>query len=174
MTRSQLEHVIRAAGMISDDDDIVVMGSQSILGSFPDAPTELLVLRGADVYPRTYPERADLIDGSIGEGSPFENAHGYYAHGVGPETAILPTGWQERLVMVFGPNTRSVRGWCLETHDLAIAKLVPGPEKDIDLVGVMRRFKMVRGERLEARMTETEMDSGVRALVAGRIARWPN
>lgn len=95
MTRSQLEHVIRVAGMISDDDDIVVIGSQSILGSFPDAPAELLVSREADVYPRTYPERAELIDGSIGEGSPFEQEFGYYAHGVGPETAVLPEGWKE-------------------------------------------------------------------------------
>ena len=32
MTRSQLEHLIRAAGTIADDDDIVVIGSQAILG----------------------------------------------------------------------------------------------------------------------------------------------
>lgn len=171
MTRSQVEHVIRVAGMISDDDDIVVIGSQSILGSFPDAPGELLVSRAADVYPRTYRERAELIDGSIGEGSPFEQAYGYYADGVGPETTILPTGWQERLVVVFGPNTRFVRGWCLEAHDLAIAKLVAGREKDLDYVGVMRRYEMVSGEVLEARLGVTPMEPVVRALVAGRIGR---
>ena len=171
MTRSQLEHVIRVAGMISDDDDIVVIGSQSILGSFPDAPGELLVSREADVYPRTYPERAELIDGSIGEGSPFEQEFGYYAHGVGPETAVLPEGWQQRLVVVFGPNTRMVRGWCLEAHDLAIAKLVAGREKDLDYVEAMGRFEMVRGEVLEARLGVTELEPVVRTLVAGRIGR---
>ncbi len=171
MTRLQLEHVIRAAGTISDDDDIVVIGSQSILGSFPDAAAELLVSREADVYPRKYPERAELIDGSIGEGSPFDQAYGYYAHGVGPETAVLPSGWQERLVVVFGPNTRLVRGWCLEAHDLAIAKLVAGREKDLDYVGVMGRLEMVRGEVLEARLGATELEPSVRALVAGRITR---
>lgn len=66
MTRLQLEHLIRAAGTISDDDDIIVIGSQAILGQFPDAPPELLVSREADVYPRMHPERAELIDGSIG------------------------------------------------------------------------------------------------------------
>ena len=90
MTRSQLEHIILAAGAISGDDDIVVIGSQAILGLFPSAPEELLVSREADVYPRTYPERADLIDGSIGEGSPFEREFGYYAHGVGPENGGTP------------------------------------------------------------------------------------
>ena len=84
-------------GAIADDEDIVVIGSQAILGEFPEAPEELRLSREADVYPRTYPERADLIDGSIGEGSPFERLFGYYAHGVGPETAVLPEGWEGRL-----------------------------------------------------------------------------
>ena len=38
MTRAQLEHIIRAAGMIADVEDVVVIGSQAILGEFPDAP----------------------------------------------------------------------------------------------------------------------------------------
>jgi hypothetical protein len=71
MTRVELEHVIRSAAEIANDDEIVVIGNQAILGSFPDAPKELLVSEDADVYPRKWPERADLIDGSIGEGSPF-------------------------------------------------------------------------------------------------------
>ena len=123
MTRSQLEHLIRAAGTIADDDDIVVIGSPAILGQFPRAPEEFLVSREAALYPRNHPDRADLIDGSIGEATPFERNYGYYAHGVGPETAILPDGWQTRLIPIAGPHTRSVRGWCLEVHDLAIALL---------------------------------------------------
>ena len=36
----------------------------------------------AEVFPREHPERSDLIDGTIGEGSPFQQSFGYYAHGV--------------------------------------------------------------------------------------------
>jgi hypothetical protein len=93
MTRSNLEHIIRAAGTIADDPDIVVIGSQAVLGQFPQADAELLVSMEADVYPRNQPERSDLIDGSIGEGSPFHREFGYYAHGVDETTAILPRGW---------------------------------------------------------------------------------
>jgi len=89
MTRDQLEHVIRAAATIAVDDEIVVIGSQAILGEYPDAPEELLVSVEADVYPRHHVERADLIDGSIGEGSPFHSTFGYYAHGVGPGREVL-------------------------------------------------------------------------------------
>ena len=35
MTRAQLEHVIRAACTIADDDELIVIGSQAILGQFP-------------------------------------------------------------------------------------------------------------------------------------------
>ena len=41
----------------------------------------------ADLYPRNRPERADLIDGAIGEGSHFHQQFGYYAQGVGERTA---------------------------------------------------------------------------------------
>jgi hypothetical protein len=41
MTREQLEHLIRAAAVIADDRAIVVIGSQAILGQFPDAPASM-------------------------------------------------------------------------------------------------------------------------------------
>jgi hypothetical protein len=118
VTRAQLEHVIRAAGTIANVDDVVVIGSQAVLGEFPDAAAEFLVSNEADVFPREHAERADLIDSTIGEGSPFQRAFGYYAHGVGENTAILPDGWRDRLILVTGANTRFVRGWCLEIHAL--------------------------------------------------------
>jgi hypothetical protein len=74
MTRADLEHIIRAAGMIADVGDIVVIGSQAVLGEFPGAPAELLVSNEADVFPRDDPERSDLIDSTIGEGSPFQKS----------------------------------------------------------------------------------------------------
>ena len=64
MTRDDLEHVIRAAAAISGDDEIIVIGSQSVLGQFPTAPSELCVSDEADVYPRNHPELADLIEGT--------------------------------------------------------------------------------------------------------------
>jgi len=115
MTRADLEHIIRAAGTIADVDDIVVVGSQAVLGEFPDAQAEFLVFNEAEVFPQQHPERSDLIDASIGEGSPFQRSFGYYAHGVDETTSILPAGWRDRLILVTGENTRQVRGWCLET-----------------------------------------------------------
>lgn len=66
MKREQLEHLIRAAADIADDDELIIIGSQAILGQFADAPEELLVSDEADIYPKNRPERWELIDGSIG------------------------------------------------------------------------------------------------------------
>ena len=71
MQRSELEYIIRASGDIAQDDEIVIIGSQSILGQFPDAPIRFLALMEADVYPKHNPELADKVDAAIGEGSSF-------------------------------------------------------------------------------------------------------
>ena len=92
MTRSELEHLIRAAGRIAGEREIVVIGSQAVLGQFPDAPAALLRSMEADLYPRSKPELADKVDGAIGEGSRFHEQYGYYAQGVGPDTATPPRG----------------------------------------------------------------------------------
>ncbi len=43
MTRSELEHLIRASGAIADDDELIIIGSQSILAQFPEAPATLRI-----------------------------------------------------------------------------------------------------------------------------------
>jgi hypothetical protein len=37
MTREQLAHVLRTVAKITDERDVLVIGSQSILGSYPEA-----------------------------------------------------------------------------------------------------------------------------------------
>jgi len=71
MKRHELEHLIRAAGAITGAEEIIVIGSQAILGARPDSPDSLLRSREADLFTLRDPKDADLIDGSIGEGSPF-------------------------------------------------------------------------------------------------------
>jgi hypothetical protein len=171
MKRSELEHLIRAAGSIANDPEIVIIGSQSILGQFPEAPASLLVSAEADVFPLNHPELSDLIDGSIGEGSPFHELYGYYAQGVDERTAILPRRWRERLVKISNPNTLGVTGLCLEVHDLAISKYAAGREKDREFTRELVKQGMVRRESLVARERETDLSPELRKLVGGRIQR---
>ena len=137
MKRSQLEHIIRAAGAIAEESDIVVIGSQAILATVPSPPAELVQSIKADVFPLKHPERSGLIDGAIGESSDFHDTFGYYAQGVGPETATLPASWRTRLRKIAGPATHGVTGHCLDPHDLALAKYAAARPKDRDFNRVM-------------------------------------
>jgi hypothetical protein len=175
MDRLELEHIIRAAASVAGDDELVVVGSQAILGQFPDAPAELLVSREADVYPRNHPERGDEIDGNLGEGSYFDATYGYYAHAVGPETATAPSGWEERLVAVRGENTGGATGWCLEVHDLLLSKCVAGRERDWEFVEGALRHGLADPAELRRRIVDLpvakpQLDT-VRRMVDGVGAR---
>ncbi|MBK7355368.1 DUF6036 family nucleotidyltransferase [Propionivibrio sp.] len=174
MRRNELEHLIRAASAITDQYEIMVIGSQSILGALASPPDSLLESMEADVYPLHRPDLADLIDGSIGEGSPFHERFGYYAQGVGPETALLPEGWQSRVLRIQNRNTDLKVGLCLEPHDLAASKLAAGREKDWRFVEELIRHRIVAGGTLEQRVETLPISSSkierLKAWVAARAA----
>ena len=90
---------------------------------------------------------------------------------VGEHTAVLPCGWRDRLVPVRGEGTRGATGWCPEIHDLLIAKLVAGREKDLDFAAAAAEHGLVGQDTLRARLADTDLADALRALVAGRIER---
>jgi hypothetical protein len=171
MRRSDLEHLIRAAGKIAGERELVVIGSQAVLGQFPDAPAMLTRSMEADLYPLSNPELADKVDGTIGEGSQFHQTYGYYAQGVGPNTATLPKGWQKRLVRIENANTGGITGLCLEVHDLAISKYVAGREKDLEFTRELAHHRMTEHKILLARLGDTRLDAAMSKLARGRIDR---
>ena len=179
MRREDLEHVIRAAADVAGEDEIVVIGSQSILGRLPDAPEALLWSQEADVYPRRRPELAEAIDGALGDGSQFHAAFGYYAHGVGPETAKAPAGWETRLVPVHVRRSprdeRIVTGWCMEPHDAVLAKCAAGRERDWEFAreairhGIVDEHELLR--RAEDLPLPAEHREHVVELLRGFLAK---
>ena len=174
MNRSQLEHILRAAAAITDERDIVVIGSQAVLSQFPQAPGDLLVSVEADVFPRHAPAKSILIDGAIGELSTFHQTFGYYAHGVDETTATLPFGWKERLVPICNENTGGATGWCLEVHDLAASKLIAGREKDLDFARVLLREKMAQPETLLVRVNTLPVTAERLQMARERLERLLN
>ena len=127
MRRDQLEHAIRTACQIIGKPEVIVVGSQSILGTFLEdqLPTDATMSVEIDILPiaddNAETERlADLIEGVAGEFSPFEELHGFSIDGVDLRTSALPTGWRSRLVKVQNANTAApggeprYTGWCLD------------------------------------------------------------
>lgn len=171
MKREQLEHLIRAAAALTNQSDIVVIGSQALLGQFPQAPANLLVSIEADLFPHAQPGLAIQIDGAIGELSPFHQTFGYYAHGVDESTAILPAGWKDRLVPLRNENTGGATGWCLEVHDLAASKLIAGREKDIVFLRGLLRERLIQPETLLARTEALPVDTKRRSELMEKLKR---
>lgn len=171
MTREQLEHVIRAAGAITGASELIVIGSQAILASVSHPPAELAASIEADVFTLRSSEDAELIDGSIGELSPFHRTFGYYAHGVGPDTAMLPEGWQSRCVALRTARTGSVTALCLDPHDIATSKLAAGREKDIAYVRVLVRHGLVDASTMAALLGRLQAPP---EIVSAASARWAN
>ena len=172
MNRDQLAHLLRAAANATDQIDILVIGSQAILGSFDEAdlPIETTQSMEADLgfLHDSSEELSDQIDGSIGEMSPFYDAFGYYGQGISLTTAVLPSGWRDRLVRFESEATRPARGWCLEPHDLVIAKLVRGDPKDYSFADALRNISAVDPSVLAERLATTDVSDATR----GRIDRW--
>lgn len=71
MKREHLEHVLRAASRIAEDPNVLVIGSQSILGNiaddqFPAAATASIEVDVA-FFDDDAEAKADAVDGAIGE-----------------------------------------------------------------------------------------------------------
>lgn len=170
MNRSQLEHIIRAAGDIADDNEIIILGSTAVLGQYPALPEQVIRSVEADIFPKNKPELAVVIDGSIGELSPFHQTFGYYAHGVGLETAgNLPSGWDGRLVPVRNENTRGITGWAVEIHDLVLGKYLSGRNKDLEFNKQVVRLGLISQENLQGLIKGWELPEAVKDQIRMKI-----
>ena len=173
MLHDQFDHLIRAAGAILGEAEIVVIGSQALLASVArDAqlPPEAMRSIEVDVLPVSDPEgtKADMISAAMGELSMFHTTHAIYAEGVSRTTARLPQGWWNRLVAYSNANTGGVTALCLEAHDLVVSKLLASRPKDYEFVNAVVVAGVVdpsiAAERLET--TDATTAERARALAA--------
>ncbi|WP_370325095.1 DUF6036 family nucleotidyltransferase [Euzebya sp.] len=165
-----MAHLVRAAGAILDVNELLVIGSQSILGSFTEEqlPPPAILSIEADLLTRDgSPESADLIDGTIGELSPFHDTFGVYAQGVDRTTARLPSGWEDRLVRFERADTGGVVAWCLEPHDLWVAKQLAGRPQDRTFCRAVLSHGLLDTDELLRRIDAVDATAGERHLLRG-------
>lgn len=169
MTRDQLEHAIRAACDVAGDTELLVFGSQAILGQYQEAPASLRASIEVDVQPLNKPAQVDAIDGALGELSQFHQTFGFYVHGVSIESVLLPAGWETRTIVVSDSvATRGHVGRCLEAHDLAASKLAAYREKDRDFVRTLLAEQLVDHRVLLERLEQLDIEEDHRE----QLKRW--
>lgn len=173
MKREQLEHLLRASGEIIGESHFFVIGSQSILGKYPDAPDALLQSMEADFIPKNKKKELEKLN-EIGDESRFKELYGMYVDPVDESTAILPRGWRGRLVNICTAATNGVTGLCLDPHDLFVSKAAAGREKDLDFLQIMVEHRMVDKNRLlelAKTVINPEDDLQRSQRIAGRVER---
>lgn len=175
VNREQLSHVLRAAAQIADDADILVIGSQAILGTYSeeDLPSDATISVEVDIAFWNDPDeaKADQIDGAIGEGSSFHQAFAFYGQGVSVTTAVLPAGWEHRVVGYEPLDAEPSRARCIEPHDLVVSKLVAGREKDTNFATALIAAGLVDVDMLLERAQLLPGPGTVRKRVTASINR---
>ena len=140
-TNAELYVALREASRIVRGGRFLVIGSQSVLGSFshealpPDATASLEF--DIAVFGDIDSQAADRIDGALGEWSSFHDQHGFYVQGVDVETAVLPDRWQDRTVRVPVNDASEIDAVCLEPHDTCAAKLARNEQRDRSFVSAL-------------------------------------
>lgn len=179
MKRQELAHILRAACAIAGDHDVLVIGSQSILGTFDedDLPAPATASIEADIAFLSDPDRAkaDDVEGAIGEMSSFHHMYGVYAEGVHVETATyLPSGWRDRLISWSLRSSEPADPRFLEPHDLAIAKLGASREKDRVFVEALISARLLNVSVLQERCALLpDEHTVVRARISSLLASYP-
>lgn len=149
LNRYNLEHIIKAAGKIAEDDKVIILGSNAILAYVENPPFECSREIDIAFFNDDSEEKATKVDGSIGELSIFQETHEYFAHGISIETAVMPNEWESRVRVISNENTDGIKGYCISLEDLAASKLVAGREKDIDFVSKLIQHRIIAAFKLE-------------------------
>lgn len=157
MNRVELELAIITAAQAIGHDQVLVMGSQAILGSFDEyqLPERATASQEVDIAPLEDDDRESLatkIDAAAGEWSPFDQSHGFYIQGVSVRTAYLPEGWATRVIEVRPHAHPGIGGLCLEAHDLCAAKMARNDQKDREFVAALVAAEIISTEKLLSRI----------------------
>ncbi len=158
MNVAQLRHLIEMAASLAPDRQLVLFGSMCVLVGNPDiAETTTLYANtyDADFIPDPWNEDlAYSMSRTMGKGSDFNERFGYYADFVRPDAYDnFPPGFKERLVPVEGFENVSA----LEPHDMAVAKLLAGRDKDVRLLAALLHLGKLDEPTLRKRLWDTPM-----------------
>jgi len=176
-TLEDLERTVRAIATEFKTDKIFIIGSQSILLGWPDAPPVMRASPEIDVYPGNariweieerkkhpgeIPEASEHIHALFGDGSRFHKTHGFYIDGVDENTAKLPLGWQQRAVVrriqVDGRMAIAIAP-CPE--DLIVSKLARLDEKDKTFIEAYHAARPLDAGTIEERIRLSKFESGI-------------
>lgn len=164
MNLNQLEVLFLEAKRLTGHSEFVVIGSLSILGVVRGAsrvPERMLASIDVDCYTKADPGRIFELAGTLGEGSPFDEQHGYYLDPVSPNLPTLPAQWPYRLVKT--ELEESITIYFLDPNDAAVSKYARGDVRDREWIQAGFDAGLLSPSIIASRFSETEfMDDAER------------
>lgn len=139
----QVQEALDSLRVITNETQMIVVGTQSLHGTHPDTPDRIMHSREVDVILLTKAALANWIGDVVGNETPFEAERGYFIDHVRPRPGlpVFAGGWENRLSD--GGAINGCKISYLSPVDLAIAKLGAGREKDFPFVRGMIEQKIV-------------------------------
>ena len=174
MRVEELEHLVRAAAEMTGRYEFVIVGSQAILGSHPNAPAVFTMSNEADMYVFNDDNVDDLsteLEGSLGDGSAFHETHGFYAQGVDPTTAKLPSSWQSRVTRLQSRGTNGRVAYCISPVDLFLSKCAANRDKDREFNIALLEHGYVTAAEAASLVHEMPIDEAWRSRITLLIGR---
>jgi hypothetical protein len=155
MELSHLQELFDAASKLSKHTEFVIVGSLSILGVVQgkEIPARMLMSIDVDCYTRQDPARVFELKHKLGEGSPFEESHGYYLDPISPDALTLPEQWEFRLVRV--PLQNEIVVFFLEPNDAAVSKYARGEPRDREWIQAGLAAGLLSAPIIESRFRQT-------------------
>jgi len=155
MRKSEVENLLMKCAEVSWKTEFVIIGSQAIHGTLAD-PNIDAVVRSPDLdfYPKAgYSSQNNDYEAmmhEVGQDSVYHEETGTFIEAVSMTLARFPSGWEERTVRevigsieVADGEQREVAVIYPEIHDLTVAKLAIGRDKDLEFLQGVIDLKLV-------------------------------
>lgn len=171
MKKRHVEKVVLYARGLCQDNEFYIIGSQSLHGKYPDLADEILMSHEVDIIAKNKTQNTENLN-VIGVDSEFHVQNGYYADPVEISTAVLPRSWKNRLVHLKLEDTSSpVRAYCLEPHDLTVAKLAAAREKDHIFIKALLERNLLNAEKVRKLIDETPVSINMKQKMLNAFNR---
>lgn len=189
-TIEDLVETVRVIARLFKTDKVFIIGSQSILLSWPDAPVVLRTSGEIDAYPENAkiweiqqkaldpdddPEASEEINALYGEGSAFHREHGFYIDGVDENTARLPEDWNKRAITkAVDVDDRKVLAVAPCPEDIMVSKLARLSEKDKQFVEGYYKARPFNRELVIERIKKTKLQAELQEQAINFVSRLPD
>jgi hypothetical protein len=165
------EDLLRAARSVAEHfsaERVIIVGSQAILLTWPDAPVVMKITPEIDIYPENNRdwearnpgfEASEEISVLFGEMSQFHQRFGFYLDGVDENTARMPPDWMDHSetmeIDVYGRTAIVV---CPSIEDVIVSKLHRLVEKDVSFIKACAAARPMDRARILQRFRATGPD----------------